>query len=160
MTKAEIVKEVSKSTGIEANTVMAVVEGFMDAIRVSLSGIKNVVALQGTAMTSDQINLLKKLRVKVILCLDNDNAGFYNYAITQENVKRCLIDNPNIIIYAEWLVPHSLRTYRDECWRKFYIFDVVECLGEDNFRYMEYEEYKKGFAISNPFLLNIIIYDC
>ena len=52
-----------------------VVEGFMDAIRVSLSGIKNVVALQGTAMTSDQINLLKKLRVKVILCLDNDNAG-------------------------------------------------------------------------------------
>jgi len=52
-----------------------VVEGFMDAIRVSLSGMKNVVALQGTAMTSDQINLLKKLRVKVILCLDNDNAG-------------------------------------------------------------------------------------
>ena len=52
-----------------------VVEGFMDAIRVSLSGIKNVVALQGTAMTSDQISLLKKLRVKVILCLDNDNAG-------------------------------------------------------------------------------------
>ena len=52
-----------------------VVEGFMDAIRVSLSGIKNVVALQGTAMTSDQINLLKRLRVKVILCLDNDNAG-------------------------------------------------------------------------------------
>ena len=29
MTKAEIVKEVSKSTGIEANTVMAVVEGFI-----------------------------------------------------------------------------------------------------------------------------------
>ena len=54
---------------------IVVVEGFMDAIRVSLSGIKNVVALQGTAMTSDQINLLKKLRVKVILCLDNDNAG-------------------------------------------------------------------------------------
>lgn len=54
---------------------IVVVEGFMDAIRVSLSGIKNVVALQGTAMTGDQINLLKKLRVKVILCLDNDNAG-------------------------------------------------------------------------------------
>lgn len=52
-----------------------VVEGFMDAIRISSIGIKNVVALQGTAMTIDQINLLKKLRVKVILCLDNDNAG-------------------------------------------------------------------------------------
>lgn len=52
-----------------------VVEGFMDAIRVSSSGIKNVVALCGTAMTKEQINLLKKLRGRVILCLDNDNAG-------------------------------------------------------------------------------------
>ena len=52
-----------------------VVEGFMDAIRISSVGIKNVVALQGTALTQEQISLLKKLRVKVILCLDNDNAG-------------------------------------------------------------------------------------
>jgi len=52
-----------------------VVEGFMDAIRVANIGLKNVVALQGTAMTENQISLLKKLRVKVILCLDNDNAG-------------------------------------------------------------------------------------
>ena len=52
-----------------------VVEGFMDAIRISENGIKNVVALQGTAMTIEQITLLKKLRVPVILCLDNDNAG-------------------------------------------------------------------------------------
>ncbi len=54
---------------------MIVVEGFMDAIRISSIGIKNVVALQGTAMTSEQVDLLKKLRVPVILCLDNDNAG-------------------------------------------------------------------------------------
>ncbi len=52
-----------------------VVEGFMDAIRISSTGLKNVVALQGTAMTQEQVQLLKKLRVKVILCLDNDNAG-------------------------------------------------------------------------------------
>ncbi len=51
------------------------VEGFMDAIRISSSGIKNVVALQGTAMTKEQIELLKKLRVEVVLCLENDNAG-------------------------------------------------------------------------------------
>lgn len=54
---------------------MIVVEGFMDAIRLWTNGIKNVVALQGTAMTKDQIYLLKKLRCKIILCLDNDQAG-------------------------------------------------------------------------------------
>lgn len=52
-----------------------VVEGFMDAIRLAVNGVKNVVALQGTAMTKEQIQLLKKLHVRIILCLDNDNAG-------------------------------------------------------------------------------------
>ena len=52
-----------------------VVEGFMDAIRCAANDIKNVVALQGTAMTPEQINLLKKLRCRITLCLDNDNAG-------------------------------------------------------------------------------------
>lgn len=42
MTKADIVKEVSKSTGIEAATVMAVVEGFMDAVKGSLAKQNNV----------------------------------------------------------------------------------------------------------------------
>ena len=47
----------------------------MDAIRLFVGGVKNVVALQGTALTKEQINLLKKLHTKVILCLDNDSAG-------------------------------------------------------------------------------------
>ena len=42
MTKADIVKEVSKSTGIEATTVMAVVEGFMQAVKGSLAKENNV----------------------------------------------------------------------------------------------------------------------
>ncbi len=42
MTKAEIVKEVSKSTGIEATTVSAVVEGFMEAVKGSLAKENNV----------------------------------------------------------------------------------------------------------------------
>ena len=42
MTKAEIVREVSKSTGIEATTVMAVVGGFMEAVKGSLAKENNV----------------------------------------------------------------------------------------------------------------------
>ena len=42
MTKADIVKEVSKSTGIEAATVGAVVEGFMATVKDSLSKENNV----------------------------------------------------------------------------------------------------------------------
>ena len=73
-----------------------VVEGFMDAIRISSIGLKNVVALCGTAMTKEQISLLKKLRCKVILCLDNDNAGLLatvnnGEELVKENVETYVI---------------------------------------------------------------------
>lgn len=52
-----------------------VMEGFMDVIRASTIGIKNTVALMGTALTDDQISLLKKLSGNVYMCLDGDNPG-------------------------------------------------------------------------------------
>ena len=52
-----------------------IVEGQMDAIRVYSSGIKNVIATMGTALTSEHIKLLKRLNSKVILMMDNDDAG-------------------------------------------------------------------------------------
>ena len=51
------------------------VEGNMDAIRMYSSGVRNVLALMGTAITKEQIEILKKLRVPIILMLDNDAAG-------------------------------------------------------------------------------------
>jgi len=52
-----------------------VVEGNMDAIRMYSSGFKNVIALMGTVITKEQVEILKKLRVPIILMLDNDSAG-------------------------------------------------------------------------------------
>ena len=52
-----------------------VVEGNMDAIKLSASGIKNVVALMGVALSKEQIDVLKKLKMPIILMLDNDSAG-------------------------------------------------------------------------------------
>lgn len=52
-----------------------VMEGFMDVIRAYTIGVKNVVALMGTAMTKEQIQLIKRLSNQVILCFDGDDAG-------------------------------------------------------------------------------------
>lgn len=60
---------------VRINNAVIVVEGFMDVIRLSSIGVDNAVALMGTALTKEQIILLKKLRCPVILCLDNDEAG-------------------------------------------------------------------------------------
>lgn len=52
-----------------------VVEGQMDWLLAFQSGLKNVVALSGTALTDDQIRLLKRFAQKVVLALDEDEAG-------------------------------------------------------------------------------------
>ena len=52
-----------------------VVEGFMDVIALYKVGIKNVVAMMGTAVTNEQANLLKRLSTNIFLCFDGDSAG-------------------------------------------------------------------------------------
>ena len=52
-----------------------VMEGFMDVIRASTIGVRNTVALMGTALTDEQIKLIKRLSDKIVLCLDGDDPG-------------------------------------------------------------------------------------
>lgn len=53
-----------------------IVEGEFDMISLFMEGIKNAVAIKGTALTENQVNLLARFTPKVTLCLDQDNAGF------------------------------------------------------------------------------------
>ena len=69
-----------------------IVEGNMDAITLSSSGIKNVVALMGVALSKEQIDVLKKLKVPVILMLDNDQAGLNSTLKNGEMLKNADID--------------------------------------------------------------------
>ncbi len=55
--------------------VVIVMEGFMDVIRAYSIDLKNVVATMGTAVTSFQASLIKKMAKEVILCFDGDKAG-------------------------------------------------------------------------------------
>jgi len=60
------------------------------------------------------------------LSLDNDNAGFYNAIIKDKNVEHFLRAHPDYTLYGEWLVPHTLKTYEEDAWKKFYVFDVYD----------------------------------
>ena len=51
------------------------VEGNMDVIAVSQAGTKNVVGVSGTALTLEQINLLKRYSNNVMIAFDADQAG-------------------------------------------------------------------------------------
>jgi DNA primase len=51
------------------------VEGQMDAITAHQEGYKNVIATSGTALTREQINLIKRYSDNIALAFDSDNAG-------------------------------------------------------------------------------------
>lgn len=76
------------------------------------------------------------------LSLEKDNAGFYKFALENENIKKYLEKHPTHRLYGEWLVPHSLKTYRDDAWRRFYIFDVCLDKENDGVEYIPYDIYK------------------
>lgn len=52
-----------------------VCEGQLDLISAYEAGVRNVIAPQGTAFTSDQARLLRRFVETVMLCFDSDNAG-------------------------------------------------------------------------------------
>ncbi|MGT2771785.1 DNA primase [Streptococcus marimammalium] len=62
-------------TIIKKTNEVYIMEGFMDVIAAYRSGIKNVVASMGTALTIDHVKHLKKFTKKVILTYDGDSAG-------------------------------------------------------------------------------------
>ena len=68
---------------------------------------------------------------------EHDNAGAYAVLHNQKKFKRFFEEFPNWRLYGEWLVPHTVRNYRDDAWRKFYVFDVVD----ENDKYIDYYNY-------------------
>jgi DNA primase len=64
----------AKDSRAETDEVI-IVEGYMDVVSVYSSGIKNVIANSGTALTERQIDLIWKFFANPIICLDGDESG-------------------------------------------------------------------------------------
>lgn len=61
---------------VKENDKIILVEGYFDVILPYQEGIKNIAAVSGTALTSDQATLIKRLTGNVVTCFDLDKAGF------------------------------------------------------------------------------------
>jgi len=82
------------------------------------------------------------------LSLEEDNHGFCEWvqATGREACLAALAALPKgAHIFGEWLVPHTLKTYRAEAWRRFYVFDVA-VPGGDGYRFLPYVDYANACA--------------
>jgi hypothetical protein len=79
-----------------------------------------------------------------ILSLDKDNAGFLAWLLQQRKLNALAAEFPQFRFYGEWLVPHSLKTYRDSAWRQLYLFDVLDVRTAEFLHYDVYSEILKA----------------
>lgn len=60
---------------IRTQNQVVIVEGYMDTIMSWQAGIKNTIAVSGTALTIDQLRLVKRLCGRIVCSFDTDAAG-------------------------------------------------------------------------------------
>ncbi len=60
---------------IKKQDLVIIVEGQMDVITAHQQGFKNIIASSGTALTRDQVNILKRYTNNIALAFDMDEAG-------------------------------------------------------------------------------------
>lgn len=72
-----------------------------------------------------------------------DNQGFREYIEGDTRFTKFFDEFPFCRLYGEWLVPHTLKTYRDDAWRKFYVFDVTSIRMNGDEFYVNYDEYSQ-----------------
>ena len=74
--KGNVIFNLDKAKDSRAETdEVLIVEGYMDVLSVYTSGVKNVIANSGTALTERQISLIWKFFSSPIICLDGDESG-------------------------------------------------------------------------------------
>lgn len=76
-----------------------------------------------------------------------DNAGFYSYVLSDPKFSAVVEAYPDWVIYGEFLVPHTVKTYKDEAWRRFYVFDVYDTSKRHYLSYYDYVDIIASFGL-------------
>jgi len=85
--KSKILYGINKAKGeIRQAGAVLLVEGNMDVIAAHQAGLKNTVAVSGTALTQEHLNIIKRYTDNIKMCFDMDNAG---ELATKKSIKLC-----------------------------------------------------------------------
>ena len=100
--KSEVFYNINNAINeIKKKREIVITEGFMDTIRMSSIGYKNVVSIMGTAFTEKHLEKIKKWKCKVILNLDQDDAGVKGTIEAGETLLKNNIDT-EVIVFDDY----------------------------------------------------------
>lgn len=92
---------------------VVIVEGYLDVIALHQAGYENVVSPMGTALTEDQLRLLKRLTRRIVLALDPDTAGQKAVLRGLEAARQAMDREEELRFDARGLLRHEARLQAD-----------------------------------------------
>lgn len=108
-----------------------VVEGYTDVMRFHQKGVKNVVSSSGTALSKDQINIIRRLSKNITVIYDSDKAGIN---ATERSIDIILEQgmNINIVLLPENEDPDSFAKNKNES-------EILNFLNKNSVDFIEFK---------------------
>ena len=131
-----------------------IVEGYTDVIRFHQKGIKNVVSSSGTALTTGQINIIRRLTKNITMLFDSDNAGV-NATIRSIDMILSEGMNVDICLFPENEDPDSFALKKETQEIKKYLND--NAIDFIEFKTKKLSESKRNSATEKAQVINDII---
>ena len=136
---------------IRAQDQVVIVEGYLDVIALHQAGFANSVSPMGTALTEDQLRLLKRFSRRVILALDADAAGEKATLRGLEVARQALDHSDQLTFDARGLLRHEARLEAD-----VRVTTLPEGLDPDDVVLHDPEAWKKIIEDAKPIVVHVM----
>lgn len=130
---------------------VVIVEGYMDVILPYQAGFMNNVSPMGTALTEDQMRLLKRFSRRIILALDADAAG-EKATLRGLEVARQALDHSEEISFN----PRGLLRYEARLEADVRVTTIPEGMDPDEIVLRDSEEWRKIIDAAKPVVIHVM----
>lgn len=136
---------------IRAADQAVIVEGYLDVIALHQAGYENVVSPMGTALTEEQLRLLKRFTRRMVLALDPDAAG-QKAVLRGLDAARASLDHQTELAFdAHGLLRHEARLQAD-----LRVASLPEGLDPDEIVQRDNDEWFHVIAAAKPIVEHVM----
>ena len=136
---------------IRSEDQVVIVEGYLDVIALHQAGFTNTVSPMGTALTEDQLRLLKRFTRRIVLALDADAAGQKATLRGLEVARQAMDQSTEVTFDAHGLIRHEGRLQAD-----LRVTTLPEGMDPDEVALRDPQEWRQIIEAAKPVVIHVM----
>ena len=137
--------------GIRQEDQAVIVEGYLDVIALHQAGFTNAVSPMGTALTENQLYLLKRFTRRIVLALDSDAAGSQATLRGLQIASQTMDREPQAVFDARGLIGYEARLQAD-----IRVTTLPEGLDPDDVVNQDPQRWKQLLEQAQPVVIHVM----